>query len=111
MPIYPTFNPNITQAEMQEVAQLVMAAQQAFNVLVVAFASENVIMGITASGKTGLIASTLQEVMYYGTSGSLWEALNALNDVVVTEEMAPFLTVARINWMKNQLQAAIANLP
>jgi len=96
---------------MQAVAQLVIAAQMSFNTLVVAFAAENVIMGITNSGKTGLIAQTLQQVMYFGTSGSLWEALNALNQVVVTEEMAPFLTTARVNWMKNQLQAAIAGLP
>ena len=95
---------------MQEVAALIIAAQQSFNNLVIAFAAENVIMGITSSGKTALIASTLQQVMYYGTTGSLWEAYNALEHVVVTPEMAPFLTQDRLNWMKNQIQQAIANL-
>jgi hypothetical protein len=110
MPVYPTYNPNIPQVEMQEAAQLVMAAQQAFNVLVVAVAAENIIMGITASGKTKLIAEALQPVVYYGTSGSLWEAYNALEQVQITPEMAPFLTVARLNWMKNQLLQAISEL-
>jgi len=111
MPIYPIYTPGITQTEMQEVAAIILAAQVAFNNLVIAFGAENVILGITASGKTGLIAQALQQVMYYGTTGSLWEALNALNQVIVTEEMAPFLTVSRINWMKNQLSQAIAELP
>lgn len=110
MPIYISYNPNIPQQEMQAVASLVITAQQAFNNLVIAFAAENIIMGITASGKTGLIASTLQDVMYAGTTGSLWEAYNALEQVVVTPEMAPFLTQDRLNWMKNQIQQAIAEL-
>jgi hypothetical protein len=110
MPIYPSYNPNIPQVEMQAVAQLVIAAQQSFSTLVIAFAAENIIMGITASGKTGLIADALQDVMYAGTSGSLWEAYSALEQVVITPEMAPFLTQDRLNWMKNQLQQAIAEL-
>lgn len=90
--------------------QIVNNAINAWHNLVVTVAAENIAMGITASGKTKLIADTLYPVMVYGTSGSLWEAYNALSQVKVTPEMAPFITQARIEWMKNQLVQALGSL-
>ena len=107
---YPAFNPSITQPTMQYCAQKIINAQTAFNTLAIAFSAENLAMGITNSGKTKLIADALRDVLYYGTTGSLWECYNSLEQVVVTPEMAPFLTQARLNWLKNQLQQAIAGL-
>jgi len=90
--------------------QIVTNAQSAWQKLVITVAAENIALGITASGKTKLIADALFPVMTYGSSGSLWEAYNALNEVKITPEMAPFITKDRIDWMKNQLIQAISSL-
>jgi hypothetical protein len=78
--------------------------------LVLTVAAENIAMGITASGKTKLIADTLAPVMVYGASGSLWEAYQALDQIKVTPQMAPFITQDRIQWMKNQLIQILGSL-
>ena len=67
------------------------------------FCAENILMGITQAGKTKLIADTLRDVFYYAQTGSLYEAKNALNAIVITEEMSPFLT-------ENRRQAVIAKI-
>lgn len=88
-------------------------ANNAFNAwksLVMTVAAENIVMGITASGKTKLIADTLAPVAMYGGSGSLWEAYYALNNIKVTPEMAPYITEARIEWMRNQLIQILSTL-
>jgi len=112
---YPTFF-NLPQPVMAAYYAVIVKATgvvpsyTGFQHLVFCVAAENVAKGITSSGKTKLVAETLQQVMYYGTSGSLWEAYNALNQVQVTPEMAPFITKERIDWMKNQLVQTISSL-
>jgi hypothetical protein len=59
------------------------------------FSTENVLMGITQAGKTKLIADTLKDVFYYGQTGSLYECLAAIDAIVITPEMSPFLTEDR----------------
>jgi len=88
----------------------VQKAQQTWTMLVAGFAAENIAMGITQSGKTGLIAKALNQVAVYGSQGSLWQAYNALSEVKVTPEMAPYLTDDRIQWMKNKMIQAISSL-
>jgi hypothetical protein len=78
--------------------------------LIIVIAAENIAMGITASGKTKLIADTLAPIMFYGNAGSLWEAYNALNEIKITPEMAPYITQTRIEWMRNQLIQIISSL-
>src|SRR5271166_6270307 len=63
--------------------------------------AENMALGITTSGKTKLITDAMWPVMVYGSAGSLWEAYDALDKIIITPQMAPFITQARINWMKN----------
>jgi hypothetical protein len=82
----------------------------AWKSLVLTVAAENIAAGITQSGKTKLIADTLAPVAVYGNSGSLWEAYYALNEIVVTPEMAPYITEDRINWMRNQLIQILGSL-
>lgn len=104
----PYFNiPDPTFARCQQVMH---NAINAWQTLVVIVAAENLALGITQSGKTKLIADALFPVMMYGSCGSLWEAYNALNQVKVTPEMAPYVTAARLEWMKNQLIQAISTL-
>jgi hypothetical protein len=90
--------------------QVANNALAAWKNLAITVAAENIAMGITASGKTRLIADTLAQVNMYGSAGSLWEAYYALNAIKVTPEMAPYITAARIEWMKNQLIQIISSL-
>lgn len=105
----PTFFP-IPQQSYDQCLAVVVAAQKAWGGMVQQFAAENIAMGITQAGKTGLIGNALQEVNAYGATGSLWMAYGALSRVQITPEMAPFLTQARIEWMRNQMIQAISSL-
>jgi hypothetical protein len=106
----PTYFP-IPQQSYDLCASIVIAAQTAWTQMVTQFAAENIAMGITQAGKTGLIGDALQQVNGYGAVGSLWEAYSALSRVQITPAMAPFITADRIEWMKNQIIEAIGSLP
>jgi len=101
---------NIPDPAYNRCVQIIDNAINSWKNLVIIVAAENIAMGITQSGKTKLISDTLAPVVLYGSSGSLWEAYEALNKIQVTPEMAPFITHDRIQWMKNQLIQAISNL-
>lgn len=90
--------------------QIVNNAIIAWHSLVVTVAAENVAMGITATGKTKLVSDTLANVIMYGSTGSLREAYLALDAIVPTPEMAPYITPDRIIWMKAELMKIIASL-
>lgn len=101
----------LPQNAYNECAAIVTTALSYWQQMIVIVAAENIAMGITQAGKTLLISNAMEQVALYGSQGSLWEAYNALNDIVVTPEMAPFLTADRIQWMRNQMIAVIAMLP
>lgn len=101
---------NIPDAPYNRCQQIMKNALAAWQNIVIVVAAENIALGITSSGKTKLIADALFPVMMYGSCGSLWEAYNAINQVKVTPEMAPYITEARLEWMKNQLIQAISTL-
>lgn len=100
----------LPQGPYNRCLQIVSNAQKQWAMLVAGFAAENIAMGITQAGKTLLVSDALYEVAVYGSQGSLWQAYNALSKVKVTPEMAPFLTEARIQWMKNKMIEAISAL-
>lgn len=85
-------------------------AVSGFQAEVKIFVAENLALGITNSGKVKLISDTLKDVNYYGSTGSLYQALEALNKVKVTPEMAPYLTEDRLNYLKNRLIAILSGL-
>lgn len=91
-------------------ASKVAAAQSAFNKLVLQYAGANVIQQITAAGKTQLIGEAVRDVIYWGSTGSLWEAYKAVEAIKITPEMAPFLTEALKQDFKNKLVEMIGNL-
>lgn len=101
---------NVPDPTYNRCRQIVLSAIDAWRNLVVTVAAENVAMGISQQKKTKFIADTLMPVMMYGQSGSLWEAYNALNAIVITPEMAPFITEARREWMKNQIIQILSSL-
>jgi len=85
-------------------------ARNAFNKLINEIAGENVIAQITAAGKTKLIADALRDVMFYGSTGSLWEVYVAISKIKITPEMAPFLTETRRQDFKNRIIEEIGKL-
>jgi hypothetical protein len=91
-------------------ASKVQQSKDSFNRIINDFGGENVIAQITASGKTKLISDTVKDILYYGSIGSLWEAYVATEQVVITPEMAPFLTEQRKQQFKNRLIEAISSL-
>lgn len=101
---------NIPQPTYDKCFALVQNAQKIWSLMVAEFAAENIAMGITQSGKSGLIADALFTVATYGSQGSLWQAYNALSTVKVTPEMAPYLTADRIQFMKNKMIQIIGQL-
>jgi hypothetical protein len=112
---YSTFF-NLPQQVMAECYALAIAAAgvvpsyQGFQHIAFCFVAENIALGITNTNKGPVIANALQPVMVYGQYGALWEALGALGEVAITEEMEPYLSQARINFMKNLLQQIISEL-
>lgn len=88
----------------------VQKAKDGFQKIVNDFAGENLIAQITAAGKTKLISDAVKDVLYYGSQGSLWEAYIAVEKVVITPEMAPFLTGARRVEFKNRIIELITTL-
>lgn len=91
-------------------AAKVAKARDGFNKLINELAGENLVAQITAAGKTKLISDAVKDVLYYGNSGSLWEAFIATERIVITPEMAPYLTEQRKNEFKNRLVALISSL-
>jgi hypothetical protein len=90
--------------------QIVNNAVNAWHNLVVTIAAENVAMGITQQGKTKLIADIMMPIMMYGQTGSLWQAYEALGQLKITPDMAPFITEARRAWMKDELIRIMSTL-
>jgi hypothetical protein len=112
---YPTFF-NVPQPSMAQCYAIAVKAAgiipsyQGFQHLAFCFIAENIALGITNTNKGPMITQALQGAMIYGQYGALWEATDVLSTIVPTPQMAPFLTVARINWLKNQVQEIISNL-
>lgn len=71
------------------------------------FKTENVMMGITQSGKTGVITKYLHWVEHFVEAGSLYEAIKEI-DVKLTEgvpaDYAPFITADRLTTFKNKIK-------
>lgn len=91
-------------------AAKVKQAQQLFTDIIANFAGENIIAQITAAGKTKLISDVCKDVLYYGSQGSLFEAYVAVEKIIITDEMHPFLTENRRQEFKNALVEALSKL-
>jgi len=100
---------NISQPVYNKCLSTVQKAQAIWVVMIAEFAAENLAMGIT-SAQAAAVGAALNQVMVYGSEGSLILAYNALSKVVVTPDMAPFLTPDRIQWMRNKMIQVISSL-
>ncbi len=102
---------NIPQNQYDASLAVVLKAQAAWAQVVQQFAAENIALGITKTNKAQLVGLALQEVNMYGSTGALWQVFDALNRVKVTDEMSPYLTLDRVQWMKNIMIQIIGTLP
>lgn len=91
-------------------AAKIQKAQQSFNALLLDFAGANVIQRITDAGKTELIGHAVRDVLFWGQSGSLWEAYKATERVIITPEMSPFLTEETKQQFKNRIIEILSSL-
>jgi hypothetical protein len=74
-------------------------------------AADNIRFGITQAGKTKLIGDAVRDVVYYLRSGSLYEAMTAIDAIVITPEMAPFITAENLVLFKNKIRAYLGLPP
>jgi len=91
-------------------AAKVQKAAEGFNKIIAEFSGENVVRQITVAGKTKLIGDAVRDVLFWGSSGSLWEAYKAVEKIKITPEMAPFLTEAKKQEFKNKLIEVLSSL-
>lgn len=101
---------NVPDIYFNKAKATIESAMAKWRELVIIVAAENVALGITQQNKTKLVADAMAPVMLYGQTGSLWQAYQALDDIVITPEMAPYITEARRQWMKNELIKIISSL-
>lgn len=95
MAIYSYEPPSITPAQI--VSSAIQNAQQFGEQLMVQYATQNVLQGITQAGKTQAVANYLVNVSYYLDSGSLYAAINEINTLIADTSstktgLSPFIT-------------------
>jgi hypothetical protein len=74
--------------------------------LIVEFATENVLMGITQAGKTKEVSDYLIDVMRYLQSGSLYGVINEVDRLLaegVPSDLSPFITPNRLSQFKSRI--------
>jgi hypothetical protein len=100
---------NISQPVYNKCLSTIQKAQATWILMVAEFAAENLALGIT-SDQALKVSAALNEVMFYGSEGSLHLAYEALSRVQVTDDMVPFLTADRIQWMRNKMIQVMSSL-
>lgn len=97
--------PTINQIVEQKIADA-----QAFGMQVlIDFATENVLMGITQAGQTIPVNLYLHRLGHYIGTGSLYAAIDEMNTIIADTTTAktslyPFVSDARITTYKNRIQ-------
>lgn len=69
------------------------------------FMSDNIILGITAAGKTKLIGDACKDIQYWLSVGSLYEASNAIDTFVHDASYEPYITVTKFSSFKAKILA------
>lgn len=70
------------------------------------FTDENILMGITQYGMTGVVADALEKVDYYMRSMSVYEAFEAIDNIVRVD---PFLSEERLTEFKTALYVKLVS--
>ena len=81
------------------------------NGLVVDATIENVLMGITQAQKTRAVSDYCRALQRYLQQGSLYAALEEINELIAgppPSDLAPYITIERLQTLKSKLQAYLA---
>ena len=73
--------------------------------LMVTFAAENILLGITQEGKTGEVLTKMAGVMPALQAGSLYEAITQLKAIPPEQYDSKFVTAARLLSAVNKIEA------
>lgn len=95
----------------EQVKASVQAAIDFGQELILNFASENVLMGITQAGKTKDVADYLADVTRYAQTGSLYEVINEIDRLIAAglpTDLEPFVTLNRLNAFKANIQGFLS---
>lgn len=95
------------EEQSQFLASILSDARKFGDALIVQFAMENVGMGITAARKTRAVADYCYKIQYYLSTGSLYAALEELEDTMddeIPEELSPFVTQSRLQTYVTKLK-------
>lgn len=102
MSAYPSYLANL------HVTNIITSAIAFGNQIVINFAAENVLLGITQADKTKDVADYLANVLRYIQSGSLYEVINEISRLEaegLPPELSPFITGPRLLSFKNNVEA------
>lgn len=96
----------------QETIMLLVANAMDFgNNLILEFAAENILMGITQAGKTKDVADYLSSLMRYTQTGSLYEVMAEIDRLIQTglpPNLSPFITEERLLSFKTKVLEYLA---
>jgi len=93
--------PNTAQAY---VSSVIKNAIQFGNQLLINYAAENVLLGITMEGKTGQVLTKLASVQLALQAGSLYEAIIRIRAIPTSEYDAKYLTADRLLAFINKIE-------
>ena len=78
--------------------------------LIITFAAENVLLGVTQAGKTQDVRSATADAVSALATGSLYDAIAAVRAIPVEDKDATFITDARMLGFINKIETYL-NLP
>ena len=111
---YNTWKNSYYTVDMNAVVNKKITASIEFGTkILIQFATENVLMGITASGRTIEIVQYLTNLRNYVITGSLYAAVTEIDNLLADPDLgdySPFVTEARLNYYKDRLVAFLASL-
>lgn len=97
----------ITQEEAYENVKAIIEGAMRFGQdMMVEYASENVLMGITQAGKTKAVADYLANVIRYMQTGSLYEVIHEIERLKadgIPSDLNPFVTTPRLDAFKQKI--------
>lgn len=101
------YNAPTAEEQTEYLSKIIQKARMFGDATITQFALENVAMGITQAGKTREVADYCQKLQYYMSTGSLYAALEELQEISlnVPQNLAPFVTSDRLNIYENKIKS------
>jgi hypothetical protein len=101
-----TLKTTIAQQDAVVAAQAAVSKAISFGQqLITEFAAENIVLGITQDGQTGVVLDKMSSVMTALQSGSLYEAMNRAKAIPQSDYDNKYITYARIMSFVNKIEA------